>query len=273
MTRATREACSMNQAKCGFISGAPPVTSTVSMPGRAATASTASNVARSMASVRCGPASTWQCAQARLQRAPTLTWIVEGSSTVRRQASSSMTSSKYTELRERQLDVLLRRARTPRRRLDACRRPAREAPEQRILQAVVRAVHDAGPVRHGRRARRLPKPVEPGEEGVVVVAQRHGLHVHAVSFGAEQRVGMGRGRQRARPGRSAARRSSAAPPPRCSPRARVRARAPRARTCAWWRARQRRCPPSSSRARPGAARPAKTRASRPSRRQAARRRA
>ena len=86
----------MNQAKCGFISGAPPVTSTVSMPGRAATASTASSTARSAVSVRCGPDSTWQWAQARLQRAVTLTWIVDGSPAVCRQEESSTTSSKYT---------------------------------------------------------------------------------------------------------------------------------------------------------------------------------
>ena len=49
-----------------------------------------------MASVRCGPDSTWQWAQARLQRAVTLTWIVDGSPAVCRQEASSTTSSKYT---------------------------------------------------------------------------------------------------------------------------------------------------------------------------------
>mmetsp|Transcript_26067 Transcript_26067/g.72985 ORF Transcript_26067/g.72985 Transcript_26067/m.72985 type:complete len:247 (-) Transcript_26067:37-777(-) len=70
-------ACSTMYLKCELSSGAPPVMSTTSMLGEAASSSTQrSAVFRSIISVRRGDDSTWQWEQAWLQYRPMLSWKV-----------------------------------------------------------------------------------------------------------------------------------------------------------------------------------------------------
>ena len=75
--RPRRRAPDTRRRKWGFSSGAPPVRSRSSTAGCAASSSsTRSAPASPRASVRFGPASTWQWWQARSQRRPTFTWSV-----------------------------------------------------------------------------------------------------------------------------------------------------------------------------------------------------
>ena len=86
---ASAAACTTSR-KRGCSSGAPPVRSTVCAPVRRIAWSTWSTVASSiMASVRSGPASTWQCLQVMLQSFPRLTWKISSFAGARSGARAS----------------------------------------------------------------------------------------------------------------------------------------------------------------------------------------
>ena len=73
VVRPKAEIPSTNQRKSGFISGAPPVRSTISMSVLASASRQCCMVSRVMISVRSGPASTWQCLHTWLHILPTFT--------------------------------------------------------------------------------------------------------------------------------------------------------------------------------------------------------